>query len=124
MGILHSKFESIQAEFTKNQKKMMISNMDRQMRVMQATQMAFAREQLNWMLVPYTGLLAFIIKSTIQKKPYPPALKVPLIIGGCVIGYQLDWAYGTKADRVRGIFNDIIENENHWFSIEERENRK
>lgn len=34
------------------------------------------------------------------------------------LAYQADLAYGTKANRIRGYYHDIMINGEHWFNKE------
>ena len=108
MGLSQSMVEKQQENMKKN--------MERQMRIMTATQMSYTREMIPWMATPYSILVLGVLGRTIAKKPVPGAALIPVVIGGVVLGYQIDFAYGTKADRVHDQFLDILNKEDHWFS--------
>eukprot|EP00877_Chromochloris_zofingiensis_P001038 jgi/Chrzof1/10935/Cz05g17230.t1 len=50
-----------------------------------------------------------------------PKAGIPLVALSFVIAYQADMAYGNKTERIRGDFERIINDEEHWFSVVERE---
>ncbi|EPZ36037.1 hypothetical protein O9G_002680 [Rozella allomycis CSF55] len=100
-GYLSKSFTRAQAEMMEKQKETMRENMNRQMRIMQAR---FAA-----------------INSYFRKGFIPDMIKPPLFIGSIVTAYQVDFAYFNKSDRIREEYYNILENEDHWFSLEERE---
>jgi hypothetical protein len=106
----------ITQSIAEKQQEMMRANMDRQLRIMTATQMAYTRELIPWMATPYSLLCLGILGRVAARKSIPGLVIAPVVVGACVLGYQIDFAYGTKTERVRTLYQTILNDENHWFS--------
>ena len=84
-------------------------------RLQLASQVATTRERLNWLIGCYSlgfiGGLSFAFKN----KSKAPFVIAPLIIYGSMIGYQIDLAYFSKANRINNSSNEITKDESLWF---------
>mmetsp|Transcript_26207 Transcript_26207/g.53265 ORF Transcript_26207/g.53265 Transcript_26207/m.53265 type:complete len:137 (-) Transcript_26207:258-668(-) len=91
-----------------------------------------ARDSLMWFGGLYTVFLTGLGVGAIARKPIPPAVGVPVILGGFGLANMADMAYGTKLARVVKEAEHIMENErgrfvppkqaffNHLYTDEER----
>ena len=57
---------------------------------------------------PQVALLCGVVGMKLAGKTPPAAALGPLGIGPLYIAYQADFAYGNKADRVRGYYESIM----------------
>uniref|UniRef100_A0A6B2LQW0 Plasminogen receptor (KT) n=1 Tax=Arcella intermedia TaxID=1963864 RepID=A0A6B2LQW0_9EUKA len=87
---------------------------ERMRRMMVAQQMAMTRERLVWfegvLGVATTGALI----GSIKHKTAAPW--VPVFLLGVITAYQWDFAYGTKAERINVMYEDIIQDPSFWFT--------
>jgi hypothetical protein len=82
---------------------------------MQAMQVAFARDLVYWIGGVFTVICAGVTKYSLKTKQFPKIAAVPMLAIGTVLAYQIDYAYGNKANRVNKIKEDILMKEKHWF---------
>jgi hypothetical protein len=99
MGIMNSMME--------RQQDMMKANMNRQLRIMTATQMSYTRELIPWLVIPYSILSMGVLGRLVSKKQVPGVLYAPVVMG-LLIAYQIDFAYGRKTDRATNYFKTIF----------------
>lgn len=77
-----------QTEMMERQKLTMRENMDRQMRLMQANQMALQWERLTWMMGGYTIVLAGAFMAMRRNGKIPEVMMGPLVVVPLVMAYQ------------------------------------
>ncbi|KAJ3125439.1 hypothetical protein HK098_000253 [Nowakowskiella sp. JEL0407] len=100
-------------------------NMERQQRMMMASQVALTRDRLNWMGAGYGIALSGVLAARIRGHTIPAAAYPGLfLIFPLILGYQIDLAYFNKADRIRKEVDKILETENQWFAVAERKARE
>eukprot|EP01112_Ceratiomyxa_fruticulosa_P021301 TRINITY_DN7437_c0_g5_i5.p1 TRINITY_DN7437_c0_g5~~TRINITY_DN7437_c0_g5_i5.p1 ORF type:complete len:135 (-),score=23.34 TRINITY_DN7437_c0_g5_i5:47-451(-) len=113
MGNPLSTFAEKQKEMQQNmiqtQQRNMEMNVQKQRRIMLATQIAVTKDRLRWMeafgAVAALGLTVFTIK-----KGFPKPAIIPITFYGFLYGYQYDLVYGTKAQRILQDSEDLISN--------------
>ncbi len=66
-----------------------------------AMQIAMARDQVQWGCGLFSLLVVGAAADTIKRKALPPMYIPPLVVGGFVLSYIGDMAYGSKLTRVR-----------------------
>jgi hypothetical protein len=66
-----------------------------------AVQLAMARDQLQWGLGLYALVGTGALVAAVKNRSLPHLLAPPLLIGGFVLSYMYDMAYGSKMLRVR-----------------------
>jgi hypothetical protein len=115
MGAVKS---SIKQAMSESQKEMMAKQeemtrkmQDRQMKVMNGMQMAATRDLVHWMGGVYGIMLTGLAGGALAGHKIPRAAGAPLLIFTTVLAYQIDFAYGHKADRIRGYYEDILAKE-------------
>lgn len=81
---------------------------------MQAMQMAFARDLVYWYGGVFATVCTGVTAYTFKTKKFPIIASIPLFAIGTILAYQIDFAYGNKANRVNKIKQDILK-EKHWF---------
>ena len=100
---------SITSSMADNQRKAM----DRQQKTMIAMGVANSRDLSQWI----GGVLSvYTLGLLLAPKPLPKVVFGPFCVLSTVLAYNLDFAYGTKAERIRKEFYKISEHEDHWFS--------
>lgn len=103
--------KQIQQEMQQNQ----LKAQERMIRRQLAFQLAFSKDMLNWMGTGYGLILLGATAATIKQKKFPPFAAIPIIFGGLVVGYNYDFVYGDKVNRVQRYYEEIIKNEDYWF---------
>ncbi|XP_062513719.1 plasminogen receptor (KT)-like [Corticium candelabrum] len=101
-----------QQVMVENQRKMAERQlqMQNEMRIrMFATQLAAARERLYWYGAFY-GLAAAGMLAGFAKRRNPTIL-IPFLPLTFVVGYQADFAYGSKIGRIRAMAEETMEKE-------------
>eukprot|EP00026_Physarum_polycephalum_P014357 Phypoly_transcript_14863.p1 GENE.Phypoly_transcript_14863~~Phypoly_transcript_14863.p1 ORF type:complete len:129 (+),score=32.15 Phypoly_transcript_14863:496-882(+) len=101
------KQKGIQKGIQEEMQKAQMRNMERQRKVMMATQQAFIRESLNWSLPTYFTLLG-IASGLVAKNKAPRFVIAPFIPIGVFFAYQYDFAYGNKIARVNATAEKIL----------------
>ena len=76
-----------------------------------ANQIAIARDQLQWGCGLYSFLVAGAAAQKIKHKILPPTFIPPLVVGGFILSYLGDMAYGNKLTRVRHEAEHILAEE-------------
>jgi len=106
---------NLQQEMLQKQWELQLRGQERMMRSQIAMQMAASRDLCYWMgsvlVVGVAGLSVAVVKG---KRP-PPVVIIPLAIYSIVLAYQVDFAFGNKAERIRKMRDEIITKEEHWF---------
>ncbi|KAL9654825.1 hypothetical protein ABK040_008618 [Willaertia magna] len=103
----------MQEKMVKKQQENMIKGQERMKRMQIVTQVAIARERF-WWFAGFDSLLTLgLVGATVKKKAHP-AIIFPWLAITLVTGYQWDFAYGNKLDRINKIQQDI-EKEDHWY---------
>jgi hypothetical protein len=105
-----------QKEMMGRQEATMKQMQDRQMKVMNGMQVAATRDLVHWMGGVYGIMLTGLTGAAMAGHKIPKVVGAPLFVFTTVLAYQIDFAYGNKADRIRGYYEDIMANEQHWFT--------
>ncbi|KAL0479605.1 hypothetical protein AKO1_007705 [Acrasis kona] len=95
-----------------------LKQMKKQRDFTMAMNMAQVRERIFWMLGFYgTMSLITVTRVVVIRRIEPLPLKsIPLILVPFMVGYQIDYAYGTKSDRIYKEARKILTEEEHWFN--------
>lgn len=121
------KQKEMQQEMMQKQLKMQVRGQERMRRMMVASQMAMMREQLMWeggfkknemMKLIFEGLLSFGLLGLAAysaKNGFPKPAIIPITVIGTVVSYQIDFAYGNKAERINNMTKEILEDPSYWF---------
>lgn len=96
-----------------NQKKMMEEQMKKQLSMAMASQ----RELLNWELSAYGTFATVFTLGKLARRPVPHVAVVPLVVAPVILAYQWDFAYGTKADRIKAEADKILVTFFLWASF-------
>ena len=104
---MSSSMKSIQQQAMENQQKQII-----------AMSMATSRDLCYWIAGVFS-LYSSILLLT-PKPIYKPAF-IPLGIMSIVFAYNADYAWGTKAERIRKEFYKINLQESHWFTNKQKD---
>eukprot|EP01118_Nematostelium_gracile_P003193 TRINITY_DN13633_c0_g1_i1.p1 TRINITY_DN13633_c0_g1~~TRINITY_DN13633_c0_g1_i1.p1 ORF type:complete len:133 (+),score=33.66 TRINITY_DN13633_c0_g1_i1:24-422(+) len=107
--------KEMQKEMAEVQARNMRLNQEKMARMMVVQNMALTRERLNWM--GGFGILATLaaLGHSIKTKHASP-LTVPLVPYWTIIGYQWDFAYGDKVNRIKKEVDQIMKDERYWFN--------
>lgn len=76
-----------------------------------AIQIAMNRDIFQWGSVFYGVLCTGVAAATLERKAFPRLALPPLLIGGGVLAFIYDGAYGTKMARVRLEAEHILKEE-------------
>jgi hypothetical protein len=98
---------NVQSEFIEGQTKQ--SDAMRSTQV--AMQIAMARDQVQWGCGLFSILVAGAASETVKNKALPPVYIPPLVLGGFILSYLGDMAYGNKLTRVRQEAEHILAEE-------------
>eukprot|EP01080_Neovahlkampfia_damariscottae_P000351 gene351-6765_t len=93
----------------------MVRGQERMRRLQMSMAIAMTKERLNWMGGVYGLFTCGLTIRVLKKQPVPPIVIVPMILGGALIGYQADLAYGNKANRINKMTEEIMKNEDYWY---------
>eukprot|EP01129_Flabellula_baltica_P012967 TRINITY_DN5949_c0_g1_i1.p1 TRINITY_DN5949_c0_g1~~TRINITY_DN5949_c0_g1_i1.p1 ORF type:complete len:162 (-),score=19.91 TRINITY_DN5949_c0_g1_i1:14-439(-) len=84
-----------------------------------AWRMATTRERVYWLAGFYTTMgVVSMAKMIYQRRIEPlPLSFLPYVLVPFVFFYQLDFAYGTKSERLKVMTDKILNEEpHHWFN--------
>ena len=95
-----------------NQKKAM----DKQQKTMIAMGVANSRDLSVWIGGVWSALTVGLL---VNHKHVHRAVFVPYSILSVVLAYNIDFAYGNKAERIRKEFYKINALESHWYTKQE-----
>jgi hypothetical protein len=108
------KQKEVQQEMIKVQWANMLRGAERQRRMMLSTQIAVMREQF-WWYASFVGTVSLMATAAYVKKRTPAGF-IPLVPLSFILGYQYDFAYGNKPERINRIWENMLTKEPHWFA--------
>jgi hypothetical protein len=125
MGLVTSKvsdaLDASQTKMLEAQRENMKTQMARQMRIMNAANVAWSRDFVQWVGGVWTLAVTGAILAKFNHGVVPSPLKVPLVVLPIVGSYNWDLAYGTKADRIQREMMKVLHEEDHWFSKQDKD---
>ena len=96
--------ESVGSKIAEKQKEMMREQLSKQL----SMQMAAQREQLNWEFGSYGFFASVLVLAKLAKQHVPRPVAVPFVLAPIIMAYQVDFAYGDKADRIKKEADKIL----------------
>ena len=121
MGLVNSTMAMVaekQKEIAQKQQVMQFKKMKNRRDMELATRMAMTRDRVIWMssFVAFMGTLATVRSIAHKRFSSPPLASIPVVAVSFLIAYQMDFAYGTKSERVQKEAHKILKEElHHWF---------
>ncbi len=84
----------------------------------QAMQVATVRDRVYWMTAFYItmGAVSVARMAILKEISTLPLRNVPFVLVPFMIGYQIDYAFGTKGNRVYSTAQEILKDESYWFN--------
>jgi len=86
-----------------------------QREIQMAINIAKARDSLMWFGSLYACVVTGATVGVIARRPVPPVVAVPIVMGGFALTNMFDMAYGNKLQRVVAEAESIMINEKHRF---------